>query len=81
MFDQNKTFAEIIAELRLQNIRFITMTESPINEDFYHRYSFCRELRQEKFKITTIDNRISIYDVEMIAALLRQTPDRSVQPR
>ena len=82
LFDQHRSFAAIIAELRARNIRFITLVEgSPINDDFNRHYRFLRELRQDKFKVITIANLITIYDVEMIAALLQPTPAVSGGPR
>ncbi|MFA6286463.1 MAG: hypothetical protein WC661_03695 [Opitutaceae bacterium] len=78
MFDPHKSFAEIIAELRVRNIRFITLVEqSPLNDEFNRHCRFFQALRQDKFKVLTVGNLVSIYDVEMITVLLKQTPAAS----
>ena len=85
LFNQHQSFAEVIAELRMRNIRFVTLVEgSPINDAFNRHYRFFRELQQDKFKVMTIVNvatSITIYDVEMIAALLNQVPSVPARPR
>ena len=82
IYDAHKPFKEVIAELRRRNIRFITLIDgSPINDDFNRPYPFFRELRQDKYKVASINGLLTIYDVEMITALLAQTPASPAPPR
>ena len=74
LFDQHQSFADIVAELRRRKVRFIVLIEgSSINDGFCTHYPFLQELRQKKFKVTTVGGLISIYDVEMITMVLRQS--------
>lgn len=71
IFDKQASFSAVIEELRARNIRFITWIKgSPINDDFADSTPFWSELHQDKFNVITTDGLLSVYDVEMIAAML-----------